>query len=197
MLIQEVFDKNQQILQDALKLQSVLNTIKDKNVAIEECDNAFLFYSTIAPFSAQKKAPLGEKFLCHKLNYQRIAASKNMGDAIDQDGTIYEFKNSFTNQNQNLNIRQIRLWQPIDFYYCFYINEKDLDKSIFFELTKDQMIEEVAICGGYTHGTIEANKDNVNREYSITIPIYNDNNEKTKRWKEKYLSEDLKRRVLK
>lgn len=196
MLVQEVFDENQQILQKALKIQSKLNTIKDKNIPIEECNDGFLFYSSIASLNSQKKTPLSEQFLCNKLNYQRIPSSEDMGDAIDENGLIYEFKNSFTNKNQTLNLRQIRLWQPVDIYYCFYINEEDLDKSMFFELTKNEMIKEVALCGGYTHGTKEVNKENVHKECSITIPVYSSRSEKTKRWKEKYLSEGLKRKVL-
>ena len=50
------------------------------------------------------------------------------------------------------------------------------------------MTEEVALCGGYTHGTVAAN--------AITIPVYNNKNEKTKRWKEKYLSNELKNKIL-
>ena len=53
-----------------------------------------------------------------------------------------------------------------------------------------------ALCGGYTHGTVAANAVNEHSEYSITIPIYNDKNEKTKRWKEKYLSNELKNKIL-
>lgn len=71
-----------------------------------------------------------------------------------------------------------------------------LDKSMFFILTKEEMIEEVALFGGYTHGTVTTNAVNEHNEYSITIPVYKDSNEKTKRWKEKYLSEELKNKIL-
>ena len=49
------------------------------------------------------------------------------------------------------------------------------------------MSKEVFICGSATHGTKQANEDNQNIEYSITIPVYDLNNVKTKRWREKYL----------
>ena len=70
------------------------------------------------------------------------------------------------------------------------------DSIVEHVLTKEEMAEEVALCGGYTHGTITANAVNKHNEYSITIPVYNDKNEKTIRWKEKYLSNELKNRVL-
>lgn len=196
MLLSEIAEKNNEILNKALQIQKLINKQSDLNIAIEDCDNAVLYYLSTASLTAQKKAPMGEKFLCHKLHMTRVLASENRGDAVDENGLYYEFKNSFTNEAQNLNIRQIRLWQDIDFYYCFYINEKNLDDSVFFILTKEEMIKEVELCGGFTHGTNIANSVNQHNEYSITIPIYNDRNEKTKRWKEKYLSQELKERIL-
>lgn len=200
MLLSEIYDKNEKILQQALQIQNLLKQALDKGVSLTDnivnCGNAYLYYTSTAGLSAQAKAPLGEKFLCNLLGYTRVSAREDCGDAVDEEGIYYEFKNSFTNQRQNLNIRQIRLWQDVDYYYCFYINEEDLDKSVFFVLTKEEMTEEVALCGGYTHGTVTANAVNEHSEYSITIPIYNDKNEKTKRWKEKYLSNELKNKIL-
>lgn len=200
MLLSEVYDKNEKNLQQALHIQNLLKQTLEKGISltddIVDCGNAYLYYTSTAGLTAQAKAPLGEKFLCNLLGYTRVSSREDCGDAIDEKGVHYEFKNSFTNLQQSLNIRQIRLWQDVDYYYCFYINEEDLDQSIFFVLTKEEMIEEVALCGGYTHGTVAANAMNKHNEYSITIPIYNDRNEKTKRWKEKYLSNELKNKIL-
>lgn len=195
MFLKEIKEQNNKILKRAKYIESLLSTL-DLSKDIIECDNAELYYMATASLTAQAKAPMGEKFLCNKLHLKKISPKEGKGDAVDKNGIYYEFKNSFTNQAKNLNIRQIRLYQPIDFYYCFYINEEDLSKSLFFILTKKQMEEEVELCGGFTHGTISANLKNQNKEYSITIPVYNDNNEKTKRWKEKYLSEELKRKIF-
>lgn len=201
MLLSEVYNKNEKILQRARQIQNLLQQTLDKGVSLADdivnCGNAYLYYTSTAGLSAQAKAPLGEKFLCNLLGYTRVSSKEDRGDAFDKEGIYYEFKNSFTNQQQNLNIRQIRLWQNVDYYYCFYINEEDLEKSIFFVLTKEEMIKEVALCGGYTHGTITANAVNKHNEYSITIPIYNDKNKTTQRWKEKYLSNELKNKILK
>ena len=200
MLLSEVYDKNEKILNRALHNQNLLKQALENGMPLTEdivnCGNAYLYYTSTAGLTAQAKAPLGEKFLCNLLGYTRVSSKEDCGDAVDKNGIHYEFKNSFTNQQQNLNIRQIRLWQNVDYYYCFYINEEELDKSVFFVLTKEEMTEEVALCGGYTHGTVAANAENKHSEYSITIPIYNDENEKTKRWKEKYLSNELKSKIL-
>lgn len=194
MTIQDIYDNNELRLQKCLKVQKILQDFP-KNEEIWKCGNGYIFYEAISNLTAQSKAPLGEKFICKQLNFKKIPASKNSGDAIDSDGNIYEFKNSFTNKGNNLNIRQIRLWQPIDYYYCIYIDEEDIDNSLFFVLTKEQMTKEVALCGGYTHGTVEANRNNQNKEYSITISLIG-NNEKLKRWKENYLSNELKIKIL-
>ena len=200
MQLSEVYNENKKVLNRALYIQNLLEGALNKGVSLTDdivnCDDAYLYYTSTASLTAQARAPLGEKFLCNLLGYTRVSSREDRGDAVDKEGIYYEFKNSFTNQRQNLNIRQIRLWQNVDYYYCFYINEEDLDKSVFFILTKDEMIKEVALCGGYTHGTVTANAVNEHNEYSITIPIYNDKNEKTKRWKEKYLSNELKNKIL-
>lgn len=200
MLLNEVYQKNKEALEKALKIQNILEEMQNKGMSLNEdiitCGNAYVYYTSTASLSPQAKAPAGEKFLCNILGYSQVSSRENRGDAVDKNGVYYEFKNSFTNQKQYLNIRQIRLWQEIDYYYCFYINEENLDESLFFVLSKQEMTEEVALCGGYTHGTIAANMDNKNSEYSITIPVYNDKSEKTKRWKEKYLSQELKNKIF-
>lgn len=199
-MLAEIYNKNEKILKKAQNIHNLLEQAMSDGIStlddIINYGNARLYYTCTASLNAQKKAPMGEKFLCKLLNYTQVSSREDCGDAVDENGIYYEFKNSFTNQAQNLNIRQIRLWQDVDYYYCFYINEEDLNKSVFFVLTKEEMIEEVALCGGYTHGTVTANAVNEHSEYSITIPVYNDKNEKTKRWKEKYLSNELKNKIL-
>lgn len=196
----EVYIKNKNILKTANEinkmLESAISNGANLNDDIVFCKDAFLYYTSTASLNAQTKAPMGEEFLCDILGLSRVSPRENRGDAVDNLGKYYEFKNSFTNQNECLNVRQIRLWQNVDYYYCFYINENDLNESVFFVLTKEEMAQEVALCGGYSHGTIDANILNKNSEYSITIPVYNEENTITKRWKEKYLSIELKNRIF-
>jgi uncharacterized CHY-type Zn-finger protein len=199
-MLTEIYTNNEKILKKAQTIHDLLEQAMNDGIStlddIINYGNARLYYMCTASMNVQKKSPMGEKFLCKLLGYTSVPSSEDRGDAVDDNGVYYEFKNSFTNSGQNLNIRQIRLWQDVDYYYCFYINEEDLDKSVFFVLTKEQMAEEAALCGSYTHGTTSANEANENREYSITIPVYSERSEKTKRWREKYLSEELKERVL-
>ena len=194
MLVSEIQELNKIKLQQELEIQKHLQGL-NPNLELINCQDAWLYYTCTAHLSVQAKAPMGEKFLCNKLGCNQIPASEDCGDAKDEFGRIYEFKNSFTNQKQTLNLRQIRLWQNIDFYYCIYINELDLDKSMFYILNKDQMTEEVSLCGSFTHGVSEINKQNKYQEYSITFPVYSDRSITTNRWK-KYLSNELKYKIL-
>ena len=193
----------QETKKDIKKSQKVLNKIKsylEENNDVEDItdiSDGELFYFLISKYSTQKKAVLAQTFIANKLGAKEIAASENQGDFVFENTKTYvELKHSFKNQAQNLNIRQIRLWQNVDYYYCFYVDEDNFDNSNFYILTKEQMKQEVELCGGATHGTIEANINNQNIEYSITIPQRpGTKSEKTKRW-EQYKSEEIKRIIL-
>lgn len=196
MFIKELQNDLETRLNHLLNIKRVFdNYTGNTDISIETCGNGELYFTATAHFSAQKKAPLGEKFFCHQLHFTPVPSSADRGDAHD-DNFYYEFKTSFTNDAHNLNIRQLRLWQDVDYYYCAYIDEHNLNDSLFFILTKEQMINEVALCGSYTHGTIKANSVNQHCEYSITIPLKSKNSEKTKRWKELYLSNELKEKIF-
>lgn len=191
MNIQELKIKNEKIYQKALKTKLLLeqeDLSKIKNP--EDINNPILFFTIIATLTAQSKAPLSEKFIGRKLNMKKIAASLDRGDFTTFDGEYLELKTSFTNAEQCLNLRQIRLWQNVDYYLCIYIDEEDLSNSLVFYLTKEQMKEEISLIGGFTHGTKEANLLNENNEYSITIKTSN-NNDNLIRWKNKYFNNQI------
>lgn len=198
MLIAEIQKQNLMVLEKAQKVDSLIHQFseKDLNTNVYEITDGYIFYALISFLLPQSKGSLVEKFLCKKMNYQRVPSSFNKGDAKDNNNNYYEFKTSFTNKDEKLNIRQIRPWQNVDFYYCFYINENDIDKSVFFVLTKDEMLKEIEECGGYTHGTKKANENNQNKEFSITIDVYNIKNTTTKRWYDLYLDTNLKEKIL-
>jgi hypothetical protein len=152
-----------------------LNSIKDKED----------FFFLMSFFNAQEKANEIEKYLIEEINCKKIKASLDKGDCVSKDGKYIEIKTSTTNKNNFLNIRQIRPWQKVDYYLCSFINERNLAYSCYYFLTKQQMLEEIEKCGSYTHGTKKAARLNTNKEYSISFPVYKDN-EITKRWNTNY-----------
>lgn len=178
MNIAEIRNKYLQELEKANKILTMIKEYKDEENVVNISSNK-VFYNLISGYSVQSKAPLSDKHLFSYFNFTSVPATENRGDAKDEENIYYEFKTSFTNKGDNLNIRQIRLWQKIDYYYCFFINEEDISKSLFFKLSHQEMEEEVKLFGSATHGTIKANKNNSNIEYSITIPVYNLKNKKT------------------
>jgi hypothetical protein len=197
-ILKNMFDENLKKQKEILFINSMIENYLHENKDIdfiEEIHNGKLFFSLISFKTAQYKAPAFERFLQKKLKWEKISASEDKGDFIISEAYV-ELKTSFTNEAMCLNLRQIRLWQNIDYYLCFFIDDKNLfKKNIAFKLTKDQMKEEVSIMGGFTHGTKEANALNENSEYSITLRIKEDN-EHFKRWKEKYLETNILKEVM-
>lgn len=147
----------------------------------------FFLYNFLNP---QKKAVSIERFIYTKMGGSKVSASLDRGDALI-DGKYCEIKTSTTNEKENLNMRQIRLYQDVDKYICIYIDEMNLQESKTYVLTKEQMEYEVELIGGYTHGTKEANKGNAIPEYSITIPVKQDSNPSTQRWNKLYWNQEL------
>lgn len=162
---------------------------------VEQVKEGAIFFDLIKYKTAQYKAPAFERFLTEGIGWEKIHASEDRGDFII-NGEYVELKTSFTNQAMNLNLRQIRLWQNVGKYICIFVDDKnDINNSYLFELTKEEMEQEVKLLGGYTHGTKGANELNVNREYSITIKI-REGNANFERWKKNYLNNSLWETIL-
>lgn len=135
-------------------------------------DNPEIFFTVISLETVQAKAPEFEKYVGLKTRWIKIPAKENRGDYFDPINNKYiELKASFTNKDKCLNMRQIRLWQEVDYYLAIYIDHNNLLNSKVYLLTHMQMSEEVEKRGSATHGTGLANQNNENIEYSITIPI--------------------------
>ena len=195
--MENLLDIKKRNLEQIKKLQNINRMIEEELQSNNETiKNGFLFYSLMIGSSAQAKAIPSEQFIIQKMGLTPVDAKENHGDGKDDNNNYYEIKTSFTNSKNYLNIRQIRLYQNNDYYICGFINEDDLDKSKFYLLTEEQMKKEVELCGGFTHGTQTVNEENEHPEYSITIPVYSSRSEKTRRWDEKYLNEEIKNIIL-
>ena len=130
MNIGEIKNKYLEELRRAKEILNITENYDDKEDIINIFSNK-VFYSLISGYSVQSKAPLRDKHLFQYFNFTPVSAEENCGDAKDVNNFYYEFKTSFTNKGNNLNIWQIRLWQNVDYYYCFFINEEDIQKSLF------------------------------------------------------------------
>ena len=152
-----------------------------------------VFFTVISVGTAQAKAPEAEKFIARKMDWTKISPSLNKGDFKTPENNYIELKNSFSNKAGCLNLRQIRLWQEVDYYLCVYIDETNIANSVVLLLTHEQMEEEVAACGCATHGTAAANANNQNIEYSITIKV---GSPMMAQWIEKYNAPDIRNQII-
>lgn len=164
--------------------------LKDESVELNTIEDEDDFFFLMSFFNAQAKAVEIENFLIKELKCEKISAGLDRGDCLSPNEKYIELKTSTTNKNNFLNIRQIRLYQNVDYYICSFINERSLDKSAYYLLTKEEMVDEVEKCGSYTHGTKKATDLNINKEYSISFPIYS-NNDITNRWNKKYRRKNI------
>lgn len=160
------------------------NLLCEKYQTLEDINSLEDFLQIISSLSTQAKAPLVEKFLAKRNSWKKLSPSQEKGDFIDKDGNYIELKVSFHNKEEKLNLRQVRLYQNIDKYICYYFDdmEKLQDNSKCFILSKEEMEQEVKSAGSFTHGTKRANQENKNVEYSITIPM----KDNTHPWLTKY-----------
>jgi hypothetical protein len=140
------------------------------------------FFAMTCVLSAQQKAIAIERYVIRIYGGVHVPAAQNRGDFRVGD-VFYEVKISTANVQNCLNIRQIRLYQDVDWYVCAYIDETNLSLSQCFRLSKDDMRQETNRHGGYSHGTGIENVKRTNAEYSITIPLDSD---LAKSWHVKY-----------
>ena len=104
----------------------------------------------------------------------------NLGD-FKKGSKYYEYKASGFNQNNSVNIVQIRLWQQCD----YIIQSITYEEINTFLLKHNDMIMETDLCrASSAHGTKTANKDNKNKELRMTIYKESENWD---RWQKKYL----------
>jgi hypothetical protein len=141
---------------------------------LKDITDAKDFFTIIAFLNAQQKAPKIEDFIRKKLQHNPVKKKEERGDA-EKDGIYYEYKISTTNEDEQINALQIRLFHKVDCYLLGYIDEKQFELSRLYLITKDKMEE---LCKQYdtaTHGTKTTNASNENVEKSIRIKMKPDN----------------------
>lgn len=137
------------------------------------------FYKLTSLLSSQSRSHLWEKYFKEKNKYKSVSKSENKGD-LKKDNRYYEYKVSLNDQI-NFRLIQIRVWQECDYIFQFITFEK----IYTFQLSKKEMLKEMELCGAnFAHGTKEANENNKNVEYTMTIRKESDH---WNRWMQKYL----------
>lgn len=156
--------------------------VKAQNLAIENfnkpLEEVSLFdiitISGCGLFSPQKRTSFLEAKMKDMFSWTKVKPTEDRGDYIDCNDKYFELKCSSTNDNNTINILQIRPWQKVDYYRVVYFDLYEPKNSKAYILTKEQMFTEVKKIGSPTHGTKTANALNENIEYSIHLPLNNE-----------------------
>lgn len=159
---------------------------KDKEFGFNWAFNDFL--KAMYLLTSQSYGPRIQTRIIKELNWVKIKASKNLGDALAMvDNIHHEIKVSLiSSSNDSMNLVQIRLWQNVN-YFCFWFDIRTGKFSVYL-LTHDQMVKEIELTkASAAHGTKEANEVNQNVELRLSIKIDEDN-EDFKRWESQYKS---------
>lgn len=144
-----------------------------------------LFIRKMRMLNPQSWGAKVEAFLCTLHGWKKIAASLDRGDALDRAGKHHEVKATIiTASNAEANFVQIRPHQDITGYHMFVVDRAY--ELHHFILTKAEMAEELALCGGRAHGTEAAVGQNTTTEWAIRF-TWKAGNETYDRWMERYL----------
>jgi len=189
-------DINEDLDKNLPKKISILEKIQQRNKNGEfdylknEIDNAKNIKDLIDVSclkSPQIKGLLIEEFICKKLGWKHVLPNKHVGDGYSIDEKRhYEIKTSFA--NNKIVIKQIRLFQKIDRYLCIHFDEYNIDDSIVFVLSHEEMANEVKDLGKKT--------SNIRRKKCFDIEIEFNSNEYN-RWIKLYKNDFIKQKIFK
>lgn len=112
-----------------------------------------------------------QNYLFSKLGWERVPSSLDKGDVRNSIGQYFEAKVSLiTPKNRAVNIVQVRPWQQVSGWHIFAIDTTNQYKLYHFALSKNEMAIEIELIGNSAHGTTNAVKNNVNKEYRLSVP---------------------------
>lgn len=186
------------VLASAMNLKSII--MNDPNWGINHDTTEKEFIKGMWFLNPQSYGARIEKWQLFKLGerFSKVPATEGRGDTLHRKGntrTYIEKKNSILDStNSILNMIQIRLFQPVNYYLLTAYDLRDIDnyRSYTFWLTHDQMNDEVhnKMSASAAHGTKDLNKVNENIEYRLSLNLEKENEHLT-RWKDNYLVKDL------
>jgi len=155
------------------------------------------FFLRCRPLKTQIYGLRVQAFLSTRLKYKTTPSSEDCGDFKTRENEDVEFKCSFIdNFAKQINVKQIRQFQDIDWYYIFTVNYNDYRNIIYklYKLSKKQMTEEMIIMNAQPiHSTKKQNEANEKVEYGFSIKL---NSEHFKRWEDNYLNKKFDLRKL-
>lgn len=152
-------------------------------------DDWIPFMKKMRVLTPQSSGARIQNYIFRALGWKAIPSSLNKGDVRNSLGQYFEVKiTQISLSNTCANIVQIRLWQPISGHHIFVIDTTKNYGVTHFALSKDEMEQEVKLCGNSAHGTKVANISNQNVEWAIRI-TWDSKDRIYQRWMTKYKQE--------
>lgn len=148
------------------KVKMSVESIKDEliDLTLREEISEQDFYKISSVLLSQSRSPLWQNYFIEKYDCEKVSKNEDRGDFKKND-IYYEFKCSGYNQDNSVNIVQIRPWQNCD----YIIQSISDDGAITFVLTHaDMMLEMKELKAARAHGT-RALVNNENIEYRMTL----------------------------
>lgn len=154
-------------IDESRKVKMRVENIKDKliDLTLGKVITEQEFYRISSVLLSQSRSPLWENYFMKKHGCERVNKNEDRGD-LKKNGRYYEYKSSGYNQNNSINMIQIRLWQECD-YIVQWISD---DEAITFVLTHAEMELEIKkLKAASAHGTRKALEFNKNKELRMTL----------------------------
>lgn len=134
-------------------------------------DEFFLLCKTGNPQSYGLRA---EKYFALTMGYEVIPSSLDLGDFYNLEGEAVEFKCSFLSETQKkINIKQVRIWQDLQYYYIFSVDFTDYENIIYkcYKLSAEVMNGYIEKYGRPCHSTKSNNDENEKVEMGFSFHI--------------------------
>ena len=149
------------------RLKESVESVKDEliDLTFEQEISEQDFYKISSVLSTQSRSPLWENYFIKKHGCERVKRNEDRGD-FKKNGIYYEYKSSGDNQNNSVNILQIRPSQDCD----YIIQSISDDRATTFVLKHaEMMLEMERLKATPVHGTPKALEDNKTIEYGIRV----------------------------
>lgn len=177
--------KDKEITKKYKKSKTIISKIKkDKKWGFDKDWETFILGMSL--MNPQTYGVRIQNRLMFELEMLKVQAKEEKGDFEDLLGNKFECKASvLINDKSKLNMVQIRPWQETG-YKCVMFDLRGGNVVPYaFELTHEEMLEELDKIGHAAHGTKQANFVNNHIEYRISLNV-DEKDENFARWLEKY-----------
>lgn len=177
---------DEELIEFYLKLDKLKNNFKKDNKYGFDL-KAKQFALRVRHLKPQQYGLRVQSFFAYHLNFTMTPSSWDLGDFKTKGGHDIEFKCSFIDNDTNkINVKQIRNWQDLNYYYVFTIDFTDYRDIKFkcYELSKKEMIYECLVMKAKgVANTKDHHHEKSALGFSITIGT-----EHYDRWEKNYLN---------